>query len=227
MKKTTLFTTLALVVIVAIALSTATFAWYASTSLVSTEKMNVQALTAGADIEITQQPTVNGQKLKNAIIGKDDATYNAIATGDFKNWDGSAQGTNEEQFKTTFKIQNKSVTNKVTVTITATVSDVKLADGTSDNSVTKIMVAVKKSTDTNYTLLTTGATKGTTREAKDQITLGTSETFTVDIDKQGGSANEVTIDVIIWIDGVSQTNAQAGATAKVQLNCNGQEASGG
>ncbi len=59
MKKTTLFTTLALVVIVAIALSTATFAWYSANSDVTVNKINYKASTASsANLTISANSTV-------------------------------------------------------------------------------------------------------------------------------------------------------------------------
>ena len=68
MKKTTLFTTLALVVIVAIALSTATFAWYTSQSQVQTgDTLIYAAQSSSASLAIDKTQVINSQNTSLAL----------------------------------------------------------------------------------------------------------------------------------------------------------------
>lgn len=180
MKKTTLFTTLALVVIVAIALSTATFAWYSSQSSVTANITKVSAGTAGGSIAIVENSkttaTAGDISLEfNAITQLQPAAMKEVPTDPITNKDliqenfftspveikdgvnkfkKSGDGNNAFSNSCNFNIINTGSTklaNKISIKLTAT----KLDDNDKDLS-DALRISVYTSTDNEiYTYIGT------------------------------------------------------------------------
>ncbi len=203
MKKTTLFTTLALVVIVAIALSTATFAWYQSVASRTTEDVNLTASSASADLVITQQPAESIASVPNAILANGIAN-NQITAASLGNWDGENKGTAVSGNSTSFSITNNSASTKATVSVTCTI----------DNGLpTSNWCVAVKSGEGPYTLIQGPASvdnESAGGKASATITAGT---YSFELDASGTA----TIDILIWIDGPTAATTNAGKTATINF----------
>ncbi len=153
MKKTNLITTLALVVIVAIALSTATYAWYTSQSYVGTSDTTLYAATstsASLAIDNSHNPLSTSTSIDltmaNATTGISPMIPNAAPT---------AETTTVADFTFSTAVQNANGTFKTgRTTATPATSQVFYVINTNANQQTEVKANVKFGDNTGYTKLT-------------------------------------------------------------------------
>lgn len=231
MKKTTLFTTLALVVIVAIALSTATFAWYSANNAVSATT-DLQANAAGdsnllissdganfaTSLTIADKATLQPACPISAIAYNFDNTsfWNMKVNGGNKVTDVGSTGAGDI-FIATIIVKNDATAGqdaahvKAAVTITPDATDSKgLA---ADDDIEWVLIAdgdvVVASSDYQWAAKnTTNPKDGTEADDTTYSNTGTSgvanDSKTVDIDAQGTKSFKL----IIWLNkNVGNSNA--------------------
>ncbi len=233
MKKSTLFTTLALVVIVALALSTATFAWYtAGNESVQATSVSLNAAAPSAtDLRIAAEKPANfdawaGEGYTIEMPDDGNVTLNPVAlTADltttaptFASWTVTQSGSetlfvgaSEDKGSATPQIYEETfwVANTSTTAVTGIAANVTVdsANSNAKEGALRYLVGIRKNGSGNYTWIGTNATVyyGTAPGANSALDSisGTDAADATTIDIDAQSQYEVT--VYAWIDGTDYT----------------------
>ena len=245
MKKTTLFTTLALVVIVAIALSTATFAWYSANNAVSAGT-SLQANAAGdsnllisdkTDGKFATTLTIADKSTLQPACPISEITYAFDST---RFWNMKVNGENKvtgvgatdakDIFVAPIVVKNDATTGQVAahvkaaVTITPDATDSKGL--TADDDIEWVLISegdvIVASSAYDYAAMTTIATDGSVTDVTSYTSANavSNDSKTVDIAAQGTKSFKL----IIWLNkNVDNSNALGKMAVSVVFSTSAKE----
>ncbi len=217
--KKSLLLSIVMTLVLVVAMSTATFAWYTADKTVSATDLTITAATSGSELLIANvtdgTPGTYGTSvsLGSATLDPMIATKSVTSNADFKTYTSNGTSLSSGSSATAYIKQisiynNGSTDTKTTVTLTAT-----LPASADTNQQANLKYVVLN----NTTLIATnGYNLDNAGSAADTDVDAVNNTFKLE------GTTPVTLTIIVWLEGINMTNADQGEAATVSFSFAGE-----